>query len=126
MSYPEAIALLRTRGEVRVCLAKQIEDVIGAWAQDELPSDLGELATGSDREVVQTSLRLDKSFGTRNAAHAKSPDAALGCQVRDLFTQALRRMKELPPDPRETLHAKPLPSTDAMRHGPRRRGGRRP
>lgn len=107
MVHAEAIALLRTRSEVRGYLAKEVEALIGTPGQPELPAELEGLATGSDREVVQASMRLDKSFGTRSVAGAASANAALGRRVRDLFSKALQRMKELPPDPREILHANP-------------------
>ena len=116
-----AIASLTTRSDVRGFLAKQIETLIAAHAQGHLPTELEQLPASSDREVVQTSLRLDRFFGPRSAAEAKSADDALGRRVRDLFTTALRRMKELPPDPRETLHAKPLAAPAVTRPAHRRR-----
>jgi hypothetical protein len=103
--YAEAIALLSTRREVRGCLAKEVEAVIQSCAAPQLPAELAELFTGSDREVIQTSQRLEKSFGRSNVARTSSTSSALGCLVRDLFTEALQRMKELPPDPRETMQA---------------------
>jgi hypothetical protein len=102
MLYADALESLRTRREVRECLAKEVRGVIASWAQPQLPSELIELLAGNDREVVQTSQRLDRTFGTRSVADARSAEAALGRQVRDRFTAALQRMKELPPDPRET------------------------
>jgi hypothetical protein len=101
--YAHAITLLRTRREVRECLAKEIQGVIDGRSPPDLPPELMELPAGNDREVIQTSQRLDKSFGTRSVADASSAEAALGRKVRDLFTAALQRMKELPPDPREKL-----------------------
>jgi hypothetical protein len=116
-----AIASLKTRSDVRGFLAKEIETLIAGHAQGHLPTEFEQLSTSSDREVVQTSLRLDRFFGLRSAAEAKSADDALGRRVRDLFTTALRRMKELPPDPRETLHAKPLAAPTVTRPAHRRR-----
>ena len=107
MAYVDAIALLRTRREVRGSLAQEIDEVIKSVSQPAMPDELAELLTGSDREVIQTSQRLEKSFGRASAAHARSPSQVLGCRLRDLFTETLQRMKELPPDPREVLHANP-------------------
>ena len=121
MLYADAIASLTTRSEVRGFLAKELDDLIGGQPLKDLPADLADLGTGSDREVIETSRRLDKAFETRSAADAKCPDTAMGRQIRDLFAKGLQRMKELPPDPRATLHAKPLASTDVAE--PRR--GRR-
>ena len=106
--YTDSIASLTTRSEVRGFLARALDGLIGGVQQD-LPDELSDLATGSDREVIESSRRLDKCYETRGAAHAARPATAMGQQIRDLFAAALRRMKELPPDPRETLHA-PLPA----------------
>ena len=105
MIYAEAIALLSTRREVRGCLAKEVAAVIQACAAPELPAELAELFTGSDREVIQTSQRLEKLFGRSNVARTSPTPSTLGCRVRDLFTEALQRMKELPRDARETMQA---------------------
>jgi hypothetical protein len=121
MPYVEAIALLRTRSEVREALAKEIESVLAACSTPGLSLALGDLPTGSDREVVQTSMRLDKCFRARGAADALAGDAALGHRVCNIFAQALLRMKELPPDPRQVLHPLPKPAASARAHGPRRR-----
>ena len=107
MLYTDSIASLTTRSEVRGFLARELDGLIGGQAQQDLPDELSNLATSSDREVIESSRRLDKCYETRSAATAARPGAAMGQQIRDLFATALQRMKELPPDPRETLHAPP-------------------
>jgi len=115
MLYADAIASLKTRSEVRGFLARQLGELLGGPAQQDLHAELSDLATGSDREVIESSRRLDKSYETRGAAAAARPGTEMGQQIRDLFARALQRMKELPPDPRETLHAQPpAPATVAQ------------
>jgi len=121
MLYADAISSLTTRSEVRGFLAKELDDLIGGQPRKDLPPDLADLATGSDREVIETSRRLDKAFEARSAADAKCPGTAMGRQIRDLFAKGLQRMKELPPDPRATLHAKPLASPEGAQPKPERR-----
>jgi len=104
----DSLASLNTRSAVRGFLASQLSDLIGGKAQHELPEELAGLATGSDREIIETARRLDKSYETCSAADAKSPGTVMGRKIRDLFASALQRMKQLPPDPRETLHV-PVP-----------------
>jgi len=125
MLYANLIASLNTRSDVRGFLAKELDDLIGGQPQQDLPAELADLATGSDREVIETSRRLDKVFETRSAADTKCPDTAMGRKIRDLFARALQRMKELPPDPRETLHAKPLASSTAVAQPRQKRRPRR-
>jgi len=109
--YIDSIACLTTRSEVRGFLARALDGLIGGGVRQDLPDELSDLATGSDREVIESSRRLDKCYETRGAAHAARPGTAMGQQIRDLFAMALQRMKQLPPDPRETLHAPPPAST---------------
>jgi hypothetical protein len=120
MLYADAIASLTTRSEVRGFLARELGELIGGQAKQDLQAELSDLATGSDREVIESSRRLDKCFETRSAAGAARPGTAIGQQIRDLFAKALQRMKELPPDPREIVHA--LPPAAASVAPPRRRG----
>jgi hypothetical protein len=122
MLYADAIASLRTRSEVRGFLARQLGELLSGPAQQALHAELSDLATGSDREVIESSRRLDKCYETRSAAAAARPGTAVGQQIRDLFAKALQRMKELPPDPRETLHAQP-PAPPSIAQ-PKRRGRR--
>lgn len=102
----DAMATLRTRREVRGFLARGLNDLIGGEPQQDLPAELSNLATGSDREVIESYQRLDKSCESRSTAGSKRP-GTMSREIRDLFGKALQRMKELPPDPREVLSAKP-------------------
>jgi hypothetical protein len=117
MLYTDAIGSLKTRSEVRAFLSKELGELIGGQLQQDLPLELADLATGSDREVIETSRRLDKLVEARSTVDAGGPDTAMQLQIRDLFAKALQRMKQLPPDPRATLHAKPLPSNEVARAG---------
>jgi len=121
MPDADAIASLDTRSAVRGFLAKQLSDLLGGTAPQDLPPELVGLATGSDREVIETSRRLDNCYETGSAADARAPDVAMGRKVRDLFATALQRMKQLPPDPRETLHV-PVPPVDGKPRRVRRTG----
>jgi hypothetical protein len=106
MTDADSIASLKTRREVRSYLAGRIDALIGGRAQRDISAEFSDLVTGSDREVIESYRRLDKSCESRSATDARHPGAAMSQSIRDLFAIALQRMKELPPDPRETLHAK--------------------
>ncbi len=122
MSYTDSVASLKTRSEVRGFLARELDGLIGGRVRQDLPDELSNLATGSDREVIESSRRLDKCYETRSvAAVGARPTTAMGHQIRDLFATALQRMKELPPDPRETLHVQMRTATDGAQPGPKRR-----
>jgi hypothetical protein len=94
---------LETRRAVRDFLARAVDDLSGGTARPQLPADLADLATGSDREVIASCRLLDKCYDVRGSADARSADAAIGRQIRELFSRALERMKQLPPDPREAV-----------------------
>jgi hypothetical protein len=111
----DSIASLKTRSAVRGLLARELSGLIGGPAQQHLPAELTSLATGSDREVVDSCRLLDRCYDLRRAADFTSPDTAIGRQIRDLFAKALQRMKELPPDPRETVHVQPPAALDSAR-----------
>jgi hypothetical protein len=117
MLYSDSIASLKTRSEVRGFLATQLNDLIGGQAEQDLPDELSGLATGSDREVIESCRRLDKSYDPRNTGEGKYPRTAMSRQIRDLFATALQRMKELPPDPRETLHVQAPASPAGAKSG---------
>lgn len=97
---------LKSRREVRSFLAGRLNDLTGGQPQQDLSTELSALATGSDREVIDSYRRLDTLCGGISARDAKYAGMVVSLKVRDLFAKALQRMKELPPDPRETLHAK--------------------
>jgi hypothetical protein len=121
MQDSNELGSLDTRRAVRDFLARGLDDLSGGSARPRLPSDLAGLSTGSDREVIDACRLLDKCYDGRGAAQAGPADAALGSRIRELFSQALRRMKQLPPDPRE-----PVPAhTPAAADGPPTPGVRR-
>jgi hypothetical protein len=111
---------LKTRREVRGFLAGALKDLISGQTQQYPPVELSSLATGSDREVIESYRRLDKFCEGLSAKDAKYAGIVLSLNLRDLFAKGLSRMKELPPDPRETLHAKP-PTSLVRTLPPRRR-----
>ena len=98
---------LKTRREVRSYLARGLNDLMSGQAQQDPSRELSGLATGSDREVVDSYRFLDALCTGLSARDAKYASILVSLDVRDLFAKALQRMKELPPDPREILHAKP-------------------
>lgn len=108
--WTASLRSLNTRREVRGFLAKGKDDLTGGQAQQDLSAELSELATSSDREVMDSYRYLDelcKGFSARDSTRESTyPRVLMTRNVRDLFAKALQRMKELPPDPRETLHAK--------------------
>jgi hypothetical protein len=101
---------LNTRREVRGFLARGQDDLTGDQAQQDLSVELSDLATGSDAEVMDSYRYLDELCRGLSARDATYPRIVMTRNVRDLFGKALQRMQELPPDPRETLHAK-VPKT---------------
>ena len=98
---------LKTRREVRAFLAAGLNDLIGGLGQQDLSAELSGLATASDREVIDSYRRLHAFCSGLSARDAKHAGSLVSLNVRDLFARLLQRMKELPPDPRETLHATP-------------------
>jgi len=120
--WTAALEPLKTRGQVRGFLARTLIDLIGGQTQRDSSVELSSLATGSDREVVESYRRLDKFCEGLSARDAKCGGAVVSVNLRDLFEKGLSRMKQLPPDPRETLH--PKPPTSLVRTLPHRR--RRP
>jgi hypothetical protein len=105
MQDPNGLDSLDTRRAVRGFLARALDDLSGGSARPQLPSDLAGLSTDSDREVIDACRLLDKCYDVRGAAQAGPADAVLGRRIRELFSQALLRMKQLPPDPREPIPA---------------------
>jgi hypothetical protein len=104
--WTASLRSLNTRREVRGFLAKGQDDLTGGPAQQDLSGELSDLATGSDREVMDSYQYLDELCKGLSPRDARYPRILMTRNVRDLFAKALQRMKELPPDPRETLHAK--------------------
>jgi hypothetical protein len=112
-----SLGSLNTRREVRGFLVREKSDLTGGQSQQDLSAELCDLATGSDREVMDSYEYLDELCKGLSARDATYPRILMTRDVRDLFAKALRRMKELPPDPRETLHAKAPKTPDAEQPG---------
>jgi hypothetical protein len=108
---------LKTRREVRGFLARTVQDLVGGRTEQNPPVELSDLATGSDREVIESYRRLDKFCDGLSARDARYGGIVVTLNLRDLFANGLSRMKELPPDPRETLHAKPAAPRDLALSG---------
>ena len=106
------LAALGTRRAVREFLARAVDNLSGGSARAQLPADLAGLATGSDREVIESCRVLEQWQGARLTAPGASANAAIGRQLRELFSQALRRMKQLPPDPRGPAPSQAPAATD--------------
>jgi hypothetical protein len=104
--WTASLRSLNTRREVRGFLSGGKRDLTGGPAQPDLSAELSDLATGSDREVMDSYRYLDELCKGLSAKDARYARILMTRNVRDLFAKALQRMKELPPDPRETLHAK--------------------
>jgi hypothetical protein len=104
--WTASLRSLNTRHEVRGFLAKGQDDLTGGPAHQDVSAELSDLATGSDREVIDSYRYLDALCKGLSARDATYPRILMTRNVRDLFAKALRRMNELPPDPRETLHVK--------------------
>jgi len=116
--WTASLRSLNTRREVRGFLARGKNDLAGGQAQQDVSVELSDLATGSDREVVDSYRYLDelcKGFSARDSTY---PRVLMTRNVRDLFAKGLQRMKELPPDPRETLHAKAPKTPDVEQPRP--------
>ena len=103
--WTASLRSLNTRREVRSFLARGRNDLTGQ-AQQDVSAELSNLPTSSDREVMDSYRYLDKLCKGFSARDSTYPHVLTTRNVRDLFAKALQRMKELPPDPRETLHAK--------------------
>jgi len=108
---------LTTRREVRSFLTRTIQDLVDGQTQRNSPVNLSDLATGSDREVIESYRRLDKFCDSLSTKDARYAGIVGSRDLRDLFASGLSRMKELPPDPRETLHAKPGAPPDLASSG---------
>jgi hypothetical protein len=104
MPDTDLITSLQTRSAVREFLGSALSELTGGPARPRLPLDLSGLATGSDREVIESCRLLDQFCG---AASAKSADSQIARSIRDLFSRALSRMKQLPPDPRAPIPSQP-------------------
>ncbi len=100
---------LKTRREVRSFLARGLNDLIGDQDKQDPSRELAGLATGSDREVIDSYRFLEALCAGLTARDARYASVLVSLDLRDLFAKALQRMKELPPDAREILHAHAKP-----------------
>jgi len=96
---------LKTRHEVRGFLARRVQELVEGQTQRNPLAELSDLATGSDREVIESYRRLSKFCDGLSTRDARYGGIVVSLDLRDLFAKGLSRMKELPPDPRETLQA---------------------
>ena len=122
--WTASLGPLKTRREVRGFLARGLRDLIGGLGQQDLSAELSGLATGSDLEVIDSYRRLNAFCARLSARDAKYAGSLVSLNVRDLLAKALRRMKQLPPDPRETLHARPAKTPGVEQPGQTRAPGR--
>jgi len=90
----------RTRTEVRGVLSSTLTNMMDP-ANDaaKFPSEISELSTGNDREVMESYLRVKIFCDGKKGKDRGSVVAGIAGDVRELFAKALERMKELPPEP---------------------------
>ena len=127
--WTTSLQSLNTRREVRGFLARGQDDLTGGQARRDVSAELSDLGTGSDGEVMDSYRYLDELCKGLSARDATYPRILMTRNVRDLFAKALQRMKELPPDPRQTLHSKApkTPGVEQPRHiSTTGRGGSQP
>jgi hypothetical protein len=90
----------RTRTEVRNTLASTLAGLMVPGNGAVLfPVEIGGLATGNDREVMESLGRVKAFCEGMKGADKKSVAASIGRDVLELFSGALERMKKLPPEP---------------------------
>lgn len=90
----------RTRTEVRNTLASTLAGLMvtgnGTFV---FPAEIDSLATGNDREVMESLGRVKSFCEGMKGTDKKSVAASIGRDVLQLFSEALERMKKLPPEP---------------------------
>lgn len=89
----------RTRAEVRKVLLNEMVLLLQSnKGPAAFPADIAELATGSDREVID-SYGKAKAYrdGLKGAAQS-SVVGSISVELCELFATALGRLKDLPPD----------------------------
>jgi hypothetical protein len=89
-----------TRTEVRSTLNSTLTTMMepGA-AQTVFPMEISALSTGNDREVMESYVLVKTFCESKKGPDRRSASAAIGGEVRELFANALERMKQLPPEP---------------------------
>lgn len=98
MSTPVSVSP-ETRSEVRARLAQALKDLIGGETRRAVAAEFSALATGSDREVIESYRRFDNSYHSRGPGDENIAPSAIALQIKELFAKALQTMKTLPPDP---------------------------
>lgn len=90
----------RTRTEVRGMLSSTLTNMMdSAKNATKFPSEICDLSTGNDREVMESYLRVKIFCDGKKGKDRGSVVAGIAGDVRELFAKALERMKELPPEP---------------------------
>ena len=90
----------RTRTEVRGVLSSTLTNMMDpAKDATKFPSEICDLSTGNDREVMESYLRVKIFCDGKKGKDRGSVAAGIAGDVRELFAKALERMKELPPEP---------------------------
>ena len=93
----------RTRTEVRNTLASTLAGLmVTGNGSVVFPAEIGGLATGNDREVMESLGRVKTFCEGMKGPDKKSVAASIGRDVFQLFSEALERMKKLPPEPIKT------------------------
>lgn len=111
MTNHERVAFFQpfvTRTEVRNALARQLAVLTEPGEnRADIPDELATLVTGSDREVMQSYL-IVKSWRGKGRSDA----ARIGAELRELFAEAIERMKQLPA---EALAPEPIEAVRQVR-----------
>lgn len=94
----------RTRTEVRNTLASTLAGLtVSTSGSAVCPAEIHGLATGNDREVMESLGRVKAFCESLKGPDKKSVAASFGRDILDLFSGALERMKKLPPEPIKTV-----------------------
>ena len=90
----------RTRTEVRSTLTSTLSTLMEPdSSRTVFPPEISALSTGSDREVMESYVIVKTFCDSKKGPDRRSIAATIGGEVRELFTKALERMKQLPPEP---------------------------
>lgn len=90
----------RTRTEVRNTLASQLASLMVPGSGTVVfPAEINGLTTSNDREVMESLGRVKTFCEGMKGSDKKSVAASIGRDVFQLFSEALERMKKLPPEP---------------------------
>jgi hypothetical protein len=98
--WPVLFTQFRTRTEVRGVLSSTLIGMMEPTAgPTKFPSEISDLSTSNDREVMESYLRVKIFCEGKKGKHRGPVAPGIASDVRDLFAKALERMKELPPEP---------------------------